>query len=503
MLKKPILQQNDFVGGLVTKGPELSLQLNQTPDCLNVYSDIFKKLMRRNGYNKLNSISASATGGGIYNYVRTEGEQYMISLFDGALKKMDIVNNTWDGILDPVSANANGTALSDSIMHNVSFNGDCIIFTESRDVPQKYDPNDNSGQYTDLHYGGSGTAPSTKIPFVWHNRVWALNTSSNPDRFYRSADSDHTSWDSLDYDEIVTSGDVGLTGVGSLRGRMYIFKKWSIHRITYLGGSPLLDIRPTKSSIGTLSHRSIVNIEIPGKGEVLLFLGSDLQIYIFDGYNATPISENISTSNSISNYCLIGDGSTYGLNYNQLSKVHSVNYSRKHWCIMFFCLGDDTTPQDAFVYNYYTGAFWPFHFGHSFVDSCISDNGTGQNKTYIIGDNYIWLFDDGNDDDGIAIEGYWVSSKLDIGVEVQYVKIYEHILNTASNASTPLFYYRYNYETNWSSATVLAASTNEHPINISITEKIYQWKIYDNSSSAAFELIRSAIIVEQKGIGVT
>ena len=81
MITASILKGDDFSGGLVTKSSELNLQPNQSPDCLNVHSDIFKSLSKRLGYAKLNSVSQAAACNGIYNYIRTETEQHLISLW--------------------------------------------------------------------------------------------------------------------------------------------------------------------------------------------------------------------------------------------------------------------------------------------------------------------------------------------------------------------------------------------------------------------------------------
>ena len=330
MLKQTPIKYDDFSGGLITSHSALSLLVNQSPDCLNVNSGISKTIKRRGGFDKLNSSSASAgLGNGIYNYVRTADEQYFVALFGSTLKKMDIVDNAWDGTWDTISTSANGTALSDDLAYFTTFNGDCIVTTEDRNVPQKYDPNDNSGAYTNLHYGGSGTAPSGKYCLTWHDHVWIANTATNQDYLYRSAISDHTTWSATDYETIYTSKDVGITGLATLRGRMYIFKKWSIHRITYAGGTPLLDIKEVDSGIGTSSPRSIITISVPGKGELLLFLGSDKQIYLFDGYEVSPISESVYRSNGISPVYLSG------INGMQLIKVHAINDTVNH-CAQFF-----------------------------------------------------------------------------------------------------------------------------------------------------------------------
>ena len=615
MISANILKLDDFSGGLVTKGNELGLETKQTPDCLNVHSDAFKTLQKRLGYTKLNSSSVSSAFKGIYNYRRGESEQYLVSLIATtggtvAFRKMDVVTSAWDGTWDTVTVDATrGTAITNGIMYNTTFNGDLIITNDAQTVPQKYDPNDYSGAYTNLSFetqhatvtgvvttytgaagatlkivldtshtyddidlssaatidnvvtlinavsglstygialknaagylvvyslttgtgsnvvvasgtadtkttattlfGASSTtatglasgAPSGKFCATWNNYVWIFNISGNPDRFYHSTLGNHLSWPATYWNDVVTPGDIGITGVCFLRGVMNVFKKNSINRVSYLGGTPLLDVRPIKTSIGTTSPRSIVNVETVDNGEVTIFLGSDLQLYMFDGTTAGPISEPISTYNGISNYCTIGENTTYGINSSVLANCHAVNNTKRHWYILYFCLGNATTPTDAIIYDYYSKSLWPFHFNDGKTVSCLSDNGAGQKRIYSAGTNYAWLEDSGNNDDGAAINAYWTSAKLDLSSEIQEKEFRTVTLSTASVATTPLFQYKMDWEASYSTAVTMLTSTRDHNFDIPRFENFYQMKISDNSTSAAFQLIRASIAGMKRGIG--
>ena len=610
MLKKGYFKMDDFAGGLVTKGSPLSLKPNQSPDQLNTISDIYKSCQTRNGYAKLNGTTAAAVCNGIYNYKNSDTTQYLVSLWGSGLKKMDVVSSAWDGTWDTITANANrGTAVSDSTMYNTSYSGDCIITTEGRDVPQKYNPTDNAN-YTDLdwetshayvegdvttytatsgdklkitingtafdnvdltsdasianvvtsinaasglaakgiaiattagylriysntrgsggsvvvEYGsgdangtcvaalfdgdttitattiGANIAPSAKHCTEWKSFVWLANTSTYPDRLYRSAAGDATSWTATEYETVSTPGDIGVTGFATLRGRLLVFKKHSIHLVTYLGGTPLLDVKQVNSNTGTSSPRSIVNVDIPGEGEIIFFFGTDLQWYMFDGQTAVPISEDISTYNSISKYCMIGDGSAYGLNPATLSSVHAVHYPRRHWVVLFFCLDNDTTPKDAFVYDYYAKAIYPFHFDDVFTASCIADNGAGQRLCYTGGTNYSWLFDSTNADDGDAISSYWTSPKLDLGSEVEMNDLRNINFTTDSSSATPGIQYKTNWDSSWSTSEALTASTETHTIETPRQADLVQFKISDSSATNAFELIRATVVAGKRGV---
>jgi len=501
MINKPVLVLDDFSGGYLSSYPTFK-DPKYTPDALNVYCTVFKTLMKRQGYAKLNSASQSATANGITNYVKSESAQYLVALWGTALKSMDVVTSAWDGTWDTINASANGTALSANFMHTTIMNGDLVITTEGRDVPQKYDPSDNSAEYTNLHYGGTGTAVSAKYCLNWHSHLWLANTASDPDRLYRSALGDHTTYSATDYETLITPRDVGLTGLAILNGRMYVFKKFSIHRITYIGGTPLLDIKQVRSWVGTSSPRSIQNVDIPGTGEVLIYLGTDMQLYKFDGFNTVPIGAPILNYAGISTYCLIGDGTTYGINPAKLANVHTVVYPEKNWYVLFFCKDNDTTPSDAFVYDYNLNCFWPFHFANAFTASCTADNGAGQRKVYVAGVNYAWLNDSTNADDTVAINGYWDSMKIASSAESNLKKIQGVRLSTNSTAATPTFASRVNWDSSYDTADTLLASTNAHILDIPRIANLMQFQFKDNSTSAAFELHKLELTGEEIGGGV-
>ena len=241
-------------------------------------------------------------------------------------------------------------------------------------------------------------------------------------------------------------------------------------------------------------------MDIPGQGETIFFFGTDLQWYMFDGQNAVPISEAISTYNGVSSYCMIGDGSTYGLNPATLSSVHVVHYPRKHWVVLFFCLDNDTTPKDAFVYDYYAKALYPLHFDDVFTASCIADSGAGQRLCYTAGTNYSWLFDSTNADDGDAISSYWTSPKLDLGSEVEMNDLRNINFTTSSSSATPGIQYKTNWDSAWSTSEALTASTETHTIEVPRQADLVQFKISDSSASNAFELIRATVVAGKRGV---
>ena len=156
-------------------------------------------------------------------------------------------------------------------------------------------------------------------------------------------------------------------------------------------------------------------------------------------------------------------------------------------------------PSHAIVYDYFTNSFWPFD-NMRFLSSCIADNGSGQRKIYGMAANFLYLLDNGNNDDDATINGYWTNSKQDAGSEVQLKDYRNMTLTTASVNCTPYFQYRTNWNSDYSTAETLAVSTNIHTIDLPTLGDLFQWKFGENSTNIPFELIRASLVVGLTGI---
>ena len=715
MLNKPIFSLQDFSGGLISADTStLNLPINSSPDVLNCHTNVYKTIQKRLGFaDKLNSVAYSGVPNGMQHYVQSGSVQYLMKYTGATLSKMDLVSGAWDGTWDTIAVDGtNGTQLSNDIMYFTTWSGDgtLIMTTESRNVPQRINATDTS--YVNLHYGGAGTAPSGKYCFVWSNHTWVANTSADPDIVQRSTVNSYKSWNGTDSgsNSIVTGGDIGITGFAELNGLMYVFKKWSIHRFSYLGGSPLLDIKQTKSGIGTASQKSIVNVQLP-QGEVLMFLGTDKHIYIFNGWQAMPITHNIYTPNNISPIWMLN------INNTKLNKVHAKDFKDKNlalffvpmnvfvdssssskivtgygdaqidtaqkklgtasglfdgtgdylsladhddwnlgsgdWTVDFWVrfaatttmpflaqytnantefrfdavaastklrliasnagvevaniymtnnwspslntwyhvawvrngstvylfidgvsqtlttttaigtlpdftssltIGNDvnngnvyfnsgwldefriskgiarwtanfTPPTSAYTadtytklllhcdgadsgsmathciaYDYINKSFWPWD-NMNFGDSCVADDGSGQRKIYVLADSYSYLFYNGNDDDGTAINAYWTSKRFDVKNIAQAKQLYHTEVITNNAAYGLAFQQRKNWETSWSDSVTLIQNQEKQVLKTERIANLIQYKFTDNSSSPISEISRIDLTEEVIGVG--
>lgn len=312
--------------------------------------------------------------------------------------------------------------------------------------------------------------------------------SDNSDRIQRSAVSAYNDWDGTNSgtNDIVTPGDIGLTGSFVLNDRMYVTKKWSLHRFTYSGSTPLVDIKEIRRTVGTNSPRSIQNVEVPGMSEVVLFLGTDRQIYMFDGYESNPISDVVSINNGLSSVY------TKNINTQALDKVFAVNHSDLGWYELFVPIGSATVPNYSIIYDYRNKSFWAFD-NRYFRAGAVSDDGSGQRKVYAQANTlgYACLLNSGNNDiitdanTSADINGYWIGGK--VGQNITLSKMDELEVETESVVCTPIFRWRADWDTAWTSKT-MSASSNSHNWDPGQIDNYIQFKIEDNSSDNSFKL---------------
>lgn len=333
------------------------------------------------------------------------------------------------------------------------------------------------------------TVPSKQYQTAYLDQFALINTSEGitndlSDRLQRTAVATYNDFNGSDsgYNDITTPQDVGLTGSAILNDKMYVFKKWSIHRITYTASTPLLDIKQAKATVGTASPRSIKNVDIPEKGEVLMFLGTDRRIYIFDGYEALSVGDNIAINNGISSIYL------KNINTQALDEVHAVYHSDLGWYELFIPVNPDTDPAYSILVDLKSKpfAFWPYN-NRNFGSANVSDNGSGERVVYSQHNTngFTYLLNDTSKDDGSAIDSRWTSFKA--GSPVVLSRIDEIEAQTDSVVCTPVLSWRMDWESSYISKT-LSSSSYSHNYNPGRIDNIVQFKFADNSTTASFKL---------------
>lgn len=415
MIKSSIFSLEDFSGGLNTKTGTMQIGQNESPNCLNCHSNLFKSLQWRNGSAYLNPVALSdATGNGtvVYPYwIGSTLKERLIGFWNAKMYGMDDLNGSWFNI---PFASAQASDEFDGTVYSTATQNYLLISNYQLTPLQVYDGSNVSNL-------NSSVLSGARHIIAWKGHLWCTYTKESgveyPYRLrrtdIRTYGKDATDWTAgvAGYDDVVTGDGDYTTGFAVLRGFLYLFKRYSIFRVSYLGGSPLVEIRQI-SSIGTESHKSITNITLLNGDEILSFLGTDNRIYIFNGYNAPqPISELISEDNGISNYSLPK------INKDRHRFAVGINYDRRHWYVLFTTFGNSmTTNNGGYIIDYYTTPFSLFPFdGWNGSGAVIATDAQGNRGLYFQGyDGRMREADTGTSDCGVSINSFYETSKLKV-----------------------------------------------------------------------------------------
>lgn len=355
-------------------------------------------------------------------------------------------------------------------------------------------------------YTGTGNAsivsaaPIGKFIVIFRNYVFMSGIRSSPNTVRYSDLSDYTTWTAANTLNVNTNdGDI-ITGMRILKGKLYIFKRYSIHRITYLGSNPTFQVDQILG-IGCPAHYTIKEVELGGDiGTVLIFLSTDKKLVIFDGYNAQVINDSLTEETND----LFGASDDQPLSFADINLVyadlfHAVVKTDTSEYILYCVLGSDTSINYAFVFDYKTGGVYPYD-GQIFASSCYA---TSTNKTKILYcagyTGYMWQQESGNSDDSSAINAYWVSAKIRPQLVSLLMKALSLGINLkeASSGSTlnAYFQFRIDWNVSWTTAEAFAYNRADSLtfgkttlFDIGTIENMLQIKIQDNSTNLPITL---------------
>lgn len=364
LARKRIAKLNDFSGGIITKIAELNdMDIKGTPDAMDVYTDLDKALRKRKGATKLNTAPVGAgtkESNGFFDYEGT-----LIGSFGTTYYKMEEIDGTWDSLQ---------TGMEDEIVEFEDYSGNLVITNWGGAFAKTMQVGDTS--MTTLN--SANAAGRAKHPKVYEDHLLMSGVPGAKYTFSYSQVNDFDDFEDGGTWPIVTNdGDI-LTGWGELQGRLYALKRWSIHQLTYRGGSPYWVRREIKRGVGTRSSRTAKNVTLKNGEEVIMFQGSDGKIYQFDGYDATPVSANFEENNGIAPL------SMDTLNQGAFESSHATVDPVKHWYILYVANGGTSTITHGIIYNYFTGAMWPF--SNQLYKSSVSALDANNRRWIIVGD---------------------------------------------------------------------------------------------------------------------
>lgn len=412
MIKSKIFALEDFSGGLNTGNYAKGLEPKFSPNCANVHSNLYKNLQIRNGTTVFSNTLTETTSYGLFKYVYLSNgipTNMLIKFADTKMYKMDALDETWDEVT--LDTALTGSLIRGTIYSTASTNY-FIFGNHNLETMQIYSGGTTT---TDIN---TATLVSAKDCIAWKGHLWCLHTSESgsvyPYRLrrtnvntYGSAATDWTAGVSGYDDVITTDGDHGTALIG-LKANIYVFKKNSIFRVIYLGGTPLVEIKQM-AAIGCESPNTIKKITLMSGDEYLTFLGTDNRFYIFDGYNAPQsVSELIMDNNGISPYSLDK------VNKSRRLYACAENYTKRHWYVIWLPHTGSSDNSLGYIVDYYANPFsiWPITGITAMACIEAEDPTLNKNLYFDSTDGITYQFDSGNSDNTVAIDAYYETPKM-------------------------------------------------------------------------------------------
>lgn len=360
--------------------------------------------------------------------------------------------------------------------------------------------NTDIGLYT---YTGTGNAsvvsaaPLGKYFTIWKKYAFIFGVRGSPNQARYSVVSDYTTWtatNTLNFD--TSDGDV-ITGARILKGKMYVFKRYSVHRVTFLGSNPTFQVDQILG-IGTPSHYSIKEVDMGGDiGTVLVFLTTDKKLAIFDGYNIQILSDTLSEKTND----LFESSDDQPISFSDMDLTysdmfHAVVKQDTYEYILYCVLSGDTAVKNAFVLDYRIGGVYPYD-GQIFESSIYVMSTNKAKILYASGRaGLTFEMESGNSDNGVDINAYWVSGKIKPSLASLAVKMLQvglHLKEVTSASTLNIgFQYRNDWGVSWNISENVNYDHNDElafgktPLfDIGTIENMFQIKLKNDSSDPA------------------
>ena len=361
--------------------------------------------------------------------------------------------------------------------------------------------NTDIGLYTYTGTGNasavSGSPPLGKFMTIWRNFVFIAGIRGYPNTVRYSDVSTYATWtaaNTLNFD--TNDGDV-ITGIRILKGKLFVFKRYSVHRVSYLGSNPTFQVDPILG-IGSPSHYCVKEVDMGGElGTVLVFLTTDKKLAIFDGYNVQVLSDAL-TEETNELFAAADDQpiSFSDMNLKYVDLFHAAVKSDTYEYILYCVLGSDTSVNYAFVLDYRTGGIYPYD-GQIFASSCFAISTNKSKLLYCAGyTGYMWQMESGNSDDDSAINAYWVSGKIKPALVSLANRMLQVALNlkeiTSASTLNLSLQYRLDWNVSWTTAENHNYDHNDELAfgktslsDIGTIDNMFQIKLKDNSTNPA------------------
>ncbi len=481
------LEIKDFSGGLNTVSDIFTLKPNETPDAQDVKFNLDGSMEKRSGYVKRNTVHIGSGGWGIFDY--------------GVANLNNILVATGTGVYYSTDLGATYTMIQSSkSAARTYFNRikDYAIYTDDAyDYPYYW-----TGSASQMQIIAPNSGPACRFSLDYQGFGLFMNWTSNTLRIYYQ---DANTLLSGPYQDFFTLAPAErsdqITGGTVLNNKAYIFTKYQIFRLTYVGGNPDFAYTPVKS-FGFVPG-AWNKVSIGDAGEVVVGLCFDKRIRLFDGGDDKIISDKIEFDNGISNFHLID------IQDNAIEKSNSVRDTNEQVWKLNLCMAPSNHPTHTLCLDLRSLGFYLYSYSSPLIGMTMTESA---NKQYLVSINTqgnVYQMGTSNTDAGSPINDYYSSPFIYEKSPAQVNKTNKvDFFFAVTSANNVYMEDRVNFSTEWKLRDTYKieddATKNQlkKTTDLPTTFNTYQYKLSSSSGTAeAWKLNRADILLNSKGFG--
>lgn len=363
-----------------------SLKETESPNAIDIEFD--ETLVRkRPGYRAITeSTGANDQGYALYNFGNDDGIQKLVAHQGNAVRTTNGLNSTQTTI-------RTSTPRTQSYFASVSSR---LIHTFSNYTAPYYW--DGSAATMSLL---SASAPGFKHTVEVAGYLLGGNIDGEPLRIYYEDTNSMVGGAYTEYFTLSGERDDEITGFFVLNGKTYASTSSAIFRISFVGGVTVWEWKKVVDTTGAVTRTAQVSAT-DDAGEIVIFMGYDLNIYMFNGNTTRVISDKYRKPNNDTIIALAYIDRSKVENchaeYDVIARVYRLFVTKKGDDYNNYCMNIDTRNFSYYPYRNMT-----------FGAATMAEDSIG--RLFLVAADYTGkihkLFTDVNDDDGEVIVEYY------------------------------------------------------------------------------------------------
>ena len=348
-----------------------------------------------------------------------------------------------------------------------------------------------------------GSAPAAKFATDFAGFTFLMNSAQRPRGVFYADNNTFTTSAWTDTFEIPANTDDEITGSGILSGKLYIYTQQRIFRISPVGGNPDFSVREMKNSFGAVP-RTIEKIPLPEVGEVLIGLGFDRRLHVFDGAEDKVISDIVFDNNGMV------DASLAGINLTSIHTSFAEFDDAKQYYRIALAMAPSTLPTHWLNLNVRNGAYFWSRYPYTFTTGIMATSANMSDFMAVTNDGFVHWMDSGNTDSGIAVDDFYDSNFI-FGATPKTVTKQQklHLYFDPTPSGTLLMQDRTDFRSSFNGVRdrVIFAETSgivqlTKSMDIPVTQNVYQYRLTSSSNTAdPWRLNRVDLEGSDMGIG--